>query len=178
MADTKVPQKTYPAEYLAGCLIGGLIIGVLVSWLWFDLGMKEQTADTAKATSTPQASTTKEESTGSTGATTSLPTGSSLLVIDDQPAGTSVAVARAVVTEGQWVVVHEDRGGQPGNALGAARFVGGVQTGFVYLLRATIAGNKYHGLIYKDDGDRVFSMERDTPVSESGKPVDVVFTAN
>jgi hypothetical protein len=181
MPDT-ANQKTYPAEYLAGTFIAGLILGVVVAWLWFgiDPSALSHNSATSTATSTPADThaTSAPDAAQKATSTASTSPFSSILVISSQPAGLSVTVDKAVVTASQWVVIHEDRNGAPGNALGAARFLGGLHAGVVNLLRATVAGRTYHGLIYKDNGDRMFSKDKDVPLKDSsGATIDVTFTA-
>lgn len=181
MADQPAVAKTYSVQYVVGALIFGLIVGVLLSSLWsgtgknkaiserVPIGTSAQTSDSVATTSSKTTSSQDEIAQKS----------SSVLVIEDQPAGLSVVVAKAAIKEDNWVVIHEDRMGVPGNALGAARFIGGSTSGTIELLRGTVPGGTYHGLIYKDDGDRIFSIERDIPVrDEKGNPIQVTFKTN
>ena len=198
MAETPDPavQKSYTSEVLVGALILGLIVGVFLSWAWFGSKKLKTSFTTSKSeTSAPSndakmVANVSETSAGTPSSasltsnivsTTETPseTSSDMLVINDQPAGLTVAVTKANVTDDEWVVIHEDRMGAPSNALGAARFVAGATSGTVELLRGTSPGVRYHGLIYKDDGDRIFSMERDIPLrDQNGNPIAVSFTTN
>ena len=182
MADQIPVQKTYSVQSLVGALVLGLVIGVLISSLWSKTGKNRIESEEA-GTTTEEITTDGDEQTE-----TSLPSvsevgpvdsSSNMLVIKNQEAGLSVTVSSANVTDANWVVIHEDRNGVPGNALGAARFVGETTSGTIELLRGTLPGQKYQGIIYKDDGDKIFSMERDTPVRDaSGNPVGVTFKTN
>ncbi|HEY4511188.1 MAG TPA: hypothetical protein VJG29_02335 [Candidatus Paceibacterota bacterium] len=96
--------------------------------------------------------------------------------IKDQQDGFVVAVSRVAVDEPTWVVIYEDNGGQPGNALGAARFTSERTSGTVNLLRGTLPQSSYYGVLHADDGDRIFSLERDFPLrDEKGNPLMVHF---
>lgn len=179
MADQIPVQKTYSVQYLVGALVLGLIIGVLISSLW---GKTEKSKIESVTTAVVEENVSDDEIN-----TPSLPSGEVVLptvrenelVIANQRAGLSVMVTKADVADTNWVVIHEDRNGVPGNALGAARFVDGTTSGTIELLRGTTAGQTYHGIIYKDDGDKIFSMERDVPLrDESGNPVGVTFKTN
>lgn len=180
-------EQMYPASYLVGAVLIGLIMGTLISFAWFKTADKDALTVTGKnsvdiGTSTAEISPTDTASSSNDTASTPVPAiadnTEGLLSIDDQPAGLSVSVAHASVSSDQWLVIVEDRGGQPGNVLGAARFVGGAQSGEVQLLRATTPAKTYYGLIYKDDGDRIFSLEGDTPLrDESGNLILVSFIA-
>lgn len=180
MADQIPVQKTYSIQYVVGAFVLGLIIGVLISSLWSKteknaVELKNSTTTAEKSTVVDETATSAQSSNEVAVTTVSK----SPLVINDQRAGLSVMVAEAEVADTNWVVIHEDRNGVPSNALGAARFVGGTTSGTIELLRGTVAGQKYHGIIYKDDGDKIFSMERDVPLrDEAGNPVGVVFKTN
>ena len=93
-----------------------------------------------------------------------------------QDAGFTVSVAVAAVTSPVWVVVYENRNGGLGNALGAKLFFPESTDGSVNLLRGTISGQTYFVGQRRDNGDRVFSLEKDLPVlDQSGKPILVQF---
>lgn len=93
-------------------------------------------------------------------------------IIRDQSAGFAVAVAHVETTEPTWVVIYENSGGQPGNALGAGRFTADRTSGVVHLLRGTLPQTEYLAVLHRDDGDRIFSLERDFPLrDEQGDPI-------
>ena len=179
MADQIPIERKYSVEYLVGSLVAGLVIGVLVSSLWIHSSTIKKTPSLATTTTSDIAQTAGKVPAAVTSPTATKPSTSDLLIIANQPAGLSVVVAKANVGDNDWIVIHEDVGGMPGRALGAARFVGGSTSGTVELLRGTVPGNTYHGLIYKDDGDHIFSIDRDVPVRDSaGNPIQVTFTTN
>lgn len=176
MADQIPVQKMYPVQYLVGSLLLGLIIGVLISSLWSF--SEKDTASSKNLTEATEKNTTALE-TPEVQTQPSAVSKNDILVIEDQPAGLSVIVAHVNVENENWVVIHEDRMGLPGNALGAARFVDGTTSGTIELLRGTSPGQYYHGLVYKDDGDKIFSVERDIPLrDESGNPIASKFKTN
>ena len=176
MADQIPVQKTYSVQYLVGAFVLGLILGVLISSLWAKTGTN--TIESMNAA--PKEAGVDEKTQAVVSEEVSVKTTSgSALVINEQSAGFSVMVASAEVADTSWVVIHEDRGGVPGNALGAARFINGTTSGTIELLRGTLSGHTYHGIVYKDDGDKIFSMERDVPLrDESGNPIGVTFKTN
>ena len=187
MAETKLlttglGEKGYPLSYAVGALVCGLIIGALLVWVWCSIGT-EGNGLTGTGAQMKQISSENSEDTSSDTATedvaddTTRPSSNGLR-IENQAAGLTVLVANAAVDENHWVVIHEDRNGMPGNALGAARFVGGVTSGAVELLRGTVSGQTYHALLYRDNGDRVFSLDADTPVNDqNGAPIQTTFKA-
>ncbi|PIR82220.1 hypothetical protein COU20_03625 [Candidatus Kaiserbacteria bacterium CG10_big_fil_rev_8_21_14_0_10_59_10] len=93
------------------------------------------------------------------------------IAVSDQLAGRSVTVQSVTLTETGWIAVRERAvEGRPGNVLGAARRDAGVyEEVSVTLLRATEAGGSYEVVVYRDDGDRVFDMKKDTPLEDTAK---------
>ncbi|HEY4514933.1 MAG TPA: hypothetical protein VJJ22_02120 [Candidatus Paceibacterota bacterium] len=105
------------------------------------------------------------------------PTVSSVMVAN-QSAGGMVKIDKVSLTSDGWVVIHEDRDGKPGNALGAQRFDKGTYTGGqVELARSTVAGGKYYAMLHMDDGDKMFDLKTDTPTMEDGAVIMTSFTA-
>lgn len=88
------------------------------------------------------------------------------IVVENQLAGNTVVVKEVVFVTPGWVVIHEERAGVAGNALGAQRFDVGTSTGMVDLLRDTEVGNKYYAVLYQDNGDKGFNLEEDTPLND------------
>ncbi|MBI4114715.1 MAG: hypothetical protein HY445_02635 [Candidatus Niyogibacteria bacterium] len=87
--------------------------------------------------------------------------------VGDQEAGDSVFVSLATLARSAWIAVHEDRGGSPGNILGARYFPGGKTAGAIDLLRGTSPGALYYAIVHTDDGDRQFDFRNDTPLEDS-----------
>jgi hypothetical protein len=164
-----IPLKhRYTFAYLVAAALVGIVLGVLITWAFF--AQRPRIAATR-----PEIPNLTLAGASSTAAASS---GTGSLSVEDQPAGMSVVIGRAEITEGQWVVVHEDREGRLGNVLGAARFVGSAKSGAVELLRATRAGATYYAVIYADNGDGQFSLEADTPLRDaSGSVKSVTFKA-
>lgn len=103
--------------------------------------------------------------------------GESSVEASDQAAGKFVAVS-VVIAENAWVAIHEDRGGQPGNVLGAQFFTAGENSGNVDLLRETAKGNVYYAMLHHDDGDHKFDMAKDVVMKDaSGMPIMARFMA-
>ncbi|MBI2055730.1 MAG: hypothetical protein HYT42_02450 [Candidatus Sungbacteria bacterium] len=100
--------------------------------------------------------------------------------VDDQAPGNQVGIAMVTLAKDAWVVVHDERGGKPGNILGAQRFNAGAnQTGAVILQRATEEGKVYYAMFHGDEGDdHVFDYKKDLPVTDSqGSAIMVRFVA-
>jgi hypothetical protein len=129
----------------------------------------EQT--TADQTQTAPSSTSTEQ--------TSAPANEvGFSVPSPQNAGSEVAITNVEVSVPTWVIVYENRDGQPGNALGAALFWAGKTSGAVDLLRNTTAGQTYLVGEARDNGDRVFTLHKDPSVLDAnGIPVWVQFEA-
>ena len=90
---------------------------------------------------------------------------SGTLQVRNQPPGDSVLIDAVILAQNGWVVIHEDRDGQPGNILGARRLGEGSHTGEqVALLRGTIGGLIYYAMLHNEDGDGVFDHTKDLPL--------------
>ena len=186
MADTP-QEKTYPLSYIIGSLLAGLLVGSLIAFAWFFTDPSSNKGITETRNGGTNSTGAIPDGTSTNGTISNEPptqpetvssTTSGKLSIADQPAGVTVQVAHAEVSQDQWVVVHEERSGEPGNVLGAARFMPGTISGVVTLLRGTTVGSRYFGVIYQDDGDRIFSLEKDTPLHDAqGNTILVTFTA-
>lgn len=100
------------------------------------------------------------------------------IIVENQPAGSRVFVKKAMFEEDGWVVIHEGNTSFIGNALGAARFDAGENSGVVELLRNTEVGKMYRAILYRDNGDRTFSLENDFPFLGTGnQPILTTFIA-
>lgn len=175
------PQKT-PATPPSGSSKKRIIIATAVILialgLWAVSAMRHSgsESDSQKKTAT----TTPRSAIKDTKSPTAVPTTSAtqnLTVPSPQDSGTEVAVTYDTVTAPTWIVVYENRDGQPGNALGAAFFAPELQNkNTVSLLRGTLPEQTYFVGESRDDGDRIFSLKNDQAVhDQDGKPVLVQF---
>lgn len=97
----------------------------------------------------------------------SILVGGNAIAVSDQAPGVKVAVSFVTLSQDGWIVVHEEREGQPGNILGARRFSAGAnQSGGVELLRRTEDGKVYFAMLHADDGDRKFDHTKDLPITD------------
>ena len=156
------------AKY-AGMVVVGVIAGVVLAWGWSS--WRSSPAPTSDDTSGIASTSNSNGVDTSTATLSSAP----LSITSPQPAGTTVAVASAVVSAPTWVVIYEDNNGKPGNALGAALFFPGTPSGSVELLRATTAGKTYFAAKQVDNGDRKFSLKTDRLLTEDGQVQWVTF---
>lgn len=188
-AAPKSPAPKPPAERSGGkystalWVGGGIVLGLVLGSALF--GDDRPRRDDSSVVVVPEDTTpaaTEGEAAGET-ATPAAPAGTgssrnSFVVAPTQPAGRTVAVSQVTVSSNIWIVVYESRNGERGNALGAGLFFPGQSSGTVHLLRGTVAGQTYFVGHHRDDGDRFFSMQKDTPVLGSGgEPLYVQFVA-
>ncbi len=102
--------------------------------------------------------------------------------VTDQSAGLTVIVERVDMRDfdsGGWVVVHEIKNDRIANALGASRRdAGEYENVEVKLLRGTVSGGEYAVILYNDNGDRKFDLNKDFPVrTENGEYIMSTFSA-
>lgn len=167
-------QKTVVA-FVAGLIIGGLFV-----WVFSSAPSAEREEE--RMASNEQGEHAMEDEIGeSSSPVAPVVVEGGSIVVPDQPAGVNVTLGEVEYpTAGGWVVVHEDRDGELGNALGAARFRAseGLVPTSVRLLRTTVAGMTYHVLLYSENGDKEFSLDSDLPLSTAdGTPVETSFVA-
>lgn len=188
-------NKNHSAEKNAGGakflwpFLAGVIVGLIIGWGWFSLRPDtDKVTSMASSTTSTATDTTKNTTTGTgtnttqggatTGTTKPSVVGSSgALAVSTQNAGLQVAVSSLSVSQPTWVVVFDNNNGTPGNALGAAMFFPGDKVGSIELLRATVSGKTYLVGEYVDDGDHLFSKQKDMQVSGvTGSPMLVEFS--
>jgi len=172
-------QKTVVA-FIAGLLIGGLLVWVFSSPTKDEVEMDNATDDKTSVTvgkesvesenvvATDDKATVAEEET-----TPVLSTGKGALVIDDQPAGSSVSINSATFPNDEgWVGVRDYSDEKLTGLLGVARFSKeqGLVPSVIDLLRPTVAGQEYAVVFYTESGDREFSLAND------GQLEDVIVT--
>lgn len=154
--------------------IVGFAVGVGAAWLW---GMNKEVAEAPTVNDGKTVTGTTTDTNNVQSNTVSGSTiGKNIVVVEDQDAGTRVFVKQVILQTVGWVVIHERVNGQVGNALGAGRFEAGTNEGEIELLRATEAGRMYFALLYKDDGDKLFDLKKDTRLTDtSGQSVQATF---
>jgi hypothetical protein len=161
-------MNTHTTQTFVITVVASFIIGLGVGWLAFQNREQEIAPDGAPSEilkeSSPQDSSVSINS----------------LVVANQTAGGTVVVSSVSLMKDGWVVIHEDRDGEPGNILGAQRFTAGLHTegGEVDLLRWTETGLIYYAMLHRDDANRAFDHTHDLPIlNEQGDVVLVKFTA-
>ncbi len=198
-AQPQAKQSTPPAGNESGGRVIGIIVGVviilaLVVWGITALRHRDETVSSNASSTAETANVQKEagdtpaaqqpaEGTGETIATTPAVTASPTVANASfttvaQPAGDSVAVTGLSLSQPTWVVVYESRGGKPGNILGAGLFFSGDTAAAVPLMRATVSGQTYFVTEVADNGDKLFSIKDEKPLTDaSGAQVWTTFTA-
>lgn len=163
---------TYFDKKVIAAFVLGLFVGVAASALWVLVqGDRSNPNDENEAKTEEVTAQEKEEITSET-----APISGNTLSVADQLAGNTVIVDRVSISSAGWVAVHEDVDGALGNILGAARFPEGEHDGIVPLLRETVAGEKYHAVLYFDNGDREFNFNEDTLLeAQPGVPLVTTF---
>lgn len=158
---------------LVGAGAAVLIIGAL--WLMTRGEARDPFANVHSSEDTKQEQTTNTSSTSSAhNNVNSTISNDESVSVADQPAGDTVTIASVTFTEVGWVAVRDDRGW----TLGAKRFEPGTHSNVAMsLLRATEAGQRYQVLLYIDDGDGAFDLDKEILVTRSdGSVAGVTFT--
>ncbi len=99
--------------------------------------------------------------------------------VKNQAPGFAVVVASFTIEHEGWIAIHEDRGGAPGNILGARKVAAGtVENLNIPLLRATKEGSTNYAMLHGEDGLSGFNYKTDAPLTDaSGKPIMASFKA-
>ncbi len=185
MDDKKLESQKTVVAFVAGLLIGGLLV-------WVFSASPDKPTPTTSSEETPEGEMTNTEEAPEVNETEETPTSSAPVVqevtgdfsfsVADQSAGTSVSLGdrTSYPTNEGWIVVHEDVNGSLGNALGAARFntAAGLAPQSVSLLRGTTAGKNYQVVFYSENGDRMFDIREDAIMMRDGKMISDTFAAN
>ncbi|HVV39210.1 MAG TPA: hypothetical protein VHD31_02690 [Candidatus Paceibacterota bacterium] len=164
---SSMPSAQHSTSRVVGGFIAGLIIGALITTIWFT-SAGSSTSDTSDtATTTPSTSSSSQPSGSVATGNSMLPSGS--LSVATQAAGMQVVVTSATVSVPTWLVVYESSNGQPVRILGASMFFPenngkGIT---IPLLRATQAAQTYILGERVDDGDHMLSLTLDKPVTDA-----------
>lgn len=170
-------NKTQESKKTVVAFVAGLLIGGLLVWV-FSAGQESSTADkvskseTKTAASSEAPATTTAQKTEDVKVVKEADQGAFTFNVANQPAGAIVTLGSDVKypTKEGWIVVHEDAGGELGRALGASRYNTevGLTPDSIDLLRNTEKGKTYHVVYYTEDGDRMFDLKMDTPMQKDG----------
>lgn len=155
--DTKQPDT----KKVVVAVVIGFFIGFGSAWLW----LNRPTTSSGLVVDIDEAAETKDNNGFDEAVEESgdVFVEDNIVLVKDQSAGGSVFVSRVEVESSGWVAIHEDAGGQMGNVLGARRFDPGVHQGTVELLRGTEKGKMYYATLRRDNGDKEFGLDSDTP---------------
>ena len=168
---TTPPTNTPPSTPQTGSKkkwwIGLGVVCVLAAL--FAVGLRQKDGDktgTATTTSTTSVRTgTTPTSTMSNSVTVSSIKGLGVSPLQD--AGTEVSVSVEEVSAPAWVVVYESNNGKPGNVLGAGYMTPTIITTKIPLLRSTVSRQTYFIGQTTDDGDSMYSMQKDAALRDA-----------
>ncbi len=139
-------KRTHPLWFAAG----GFLVGVASVIAW---NMESAVPEFLKQEETAIPSRT--ESAG-------FPSNSRITVAAQHAGETATVAEIKAPAEGVWAAVHERTGTTLGNVLGAARVTADAKDVSVPLLRKTEPNRAYAVVLYRDDGDGEFSLEKDS----------------
>jgi hypothetical protein len=179
MAEEKQESKKTLVSFVVGLLIGGLLVwafsGPAVDAPQVNTEAEDDSAEVAEendeSEGEEEASENNEEG-GSEAAeppVVTLPVGDGNVEVNNQPAGSSVALESVVfpIDEG-WIAVRTYTDSQLGNILGAARFSSeqGLMPEAIELLAPTVSGREYAIVFFSEDGDRQFNLAGDVQIDQ------------
>lgn len=174
-------QKTIVA-FVAGLLIGGLLVYVFASPSHDDTMMDDVDGDTTSVVSDTDTKTDtvdvelNDDDTVAP-AKTEMQTGEGNIKVSNQAAGNTVTIDGATFPNDEgWIGVRDYENEQLGKILGVARFSNeqGLVPTTIELQRATVKGDVYALVFYTESGDRLFNLAEDKQTGD----VVTTFTAN
>jgi hypothetical protein len=156
--------------WIAVAFVLGLIIGFLGHWLMVRPMVVSDVTDN---------STDLTDLGTATSSSTNQIQGDNGVIVNDQPAGSSVTVEQVLLQNPGWVAIQDDNNGVPGKILGAELFDKGTNSGTVSLLRKTVSGVTYFAVLRTNVGDyHYFNAKNDTVLDDStGAPIMIQFMA-
>ncbi len=171
-------------QQLVLMLVIGILIGTtaVMAWKAKTVGESEEAVNTtvSGATTSTESMMNKEM----IGEAPALPQGPEIpankrigLSVEDQAAGTVVAVTGLDIAETHWLAIYDDEDGTPGWILGAVRIHAGDTSANIELLRPTLSGKKYYVAMLGDDGAATFSKKTDLPPLSPDKVLIASFVA-
>jgi len=161
-------------SFVVGLLIGGMLVwafsgpsATAPSEVAEDSSEASEMAAGTTDEATDAAASSDEETV--VNAAPVLPVGNGSIVVNDQPAGATVALERATypIAEG-WIGVRDFNNGQLGFIKGVVRFsaAGAQVPESVILQNATQAGQEYAVVVFSDNGDNAFNPAGDVQIDE------------
>jgi hypothetical protein len=162
MADEKQEAQKTIVAFVVGLLIGGLLV-----WAFSGPTDKKMSKESETPTKAEEVKVEVSADETTTEATPTLSVGEGKIVVNNQAAGDSVAIASAVypVAEG-WIGVRDYSDEKLGLILGVVRVSEsqGLVPKDIVLQRATKAGGNYAIVVYTENGDRSFNLADDVQV--------------
>lgn len=141
-------------------LLAALLVVIAAAAIWYALFLKRGASD-------QPASAEKKPALKPSG----LVIGRNAIYVADQAPSERIAVGFAVLENPGFVVIHEDRGGEPGAILGQSALIGAGEANDlppVLLLRKARDGETLLAMLHRDDGDGAFDPAKDVPVRDAG----------
>ena len=147
--------------------IGLAVVCVLAAL--FTIGLRQKDGNKAGTATTTTSTSVRTETTPASAIPNSVTVSSikGLGVSPLQDAGSEVMVSVEEVSAPAWVVVYESHNGKPGNVLGAGYMTPTIIARSVPLLRNTTSGQTYFIGQTTDDGDSMYSMQKDAALRDT-----------
>ncbi len=99
--------------------------------------------------------------------------GANAIYVPDQIPGEKIAVSFAAFEADGFVVIHEEKNGNPGAVIGKSRLLsaGDNENFSIPISRMSQDGETLFAMLHRDDGDQVFNSANDLPITnKDGEP--------
>ena len=140
-----------------------IVIALLAAWWLLRQGSSNNTAavgDLGVASSTSAVDSTGAE-----------------ITVNDQFPGSIIFINSVTLPHSGWVVIRKNEKGNPGTIVGAGYFDAITHIGEVDLAQATVDGDQYFAILYRDNGDKHFSLGGDQPLlTSTGQSIQTTFS--
>jgi hypothetical protein len=181
MEITNMPEKKNGGDarkIIMACVIAGLAFG----FFWGRTAHRELKKSDSLASNVSTTTPEKKEVQTVTKSEKVLPAqkneNNSPIAVSNQHAGQTVFVKNVSLAHDGWIAVREIIDGELGSVLGAQYLSEGKSSDVnVELLRETVSGKKYAVVLYRDNGDHIFSTKSDALVGVEDKPMLKSFVA-
>jgi hypothetical protein len=95
------------------------------------------------------------------------------LMVADQKPGNTVTIPASVLSQGGYIVIHENNNGAPGKVIGVSAYLnpGENNNVSIKLSRASKNNEQLFAMLHGDNGNKIFDESDDMPIKKDDIPV-------